>query len=247
MNGLPYYPRYPRDLIEGTVGMTFEEKTTYGFILDLIYLQGGKLPDDPRYIAGILSVSVRKWNSLRSSLIEGGKIQASGGFLTNYRAFMELEKLSKYQDKQSKNRSNPNKNNDLASPAKHHTEPEPYNKDTKASLFGDLADQPPPKKPKKRACQIPENWVPNEKNIAHALSKNFTEQEIKDEADRFRDHKLQNATTHVDWDAAWRTWISNARRFSGGRGVAGTAYGGGRGQSGSIASVVARRHAGGQN
>ena len=136
MNGLPYYPRYPRDLIEGTIGMTFEEKTTYGFILDLIYLQGGKLPDDPRYIAGILSVSVRKWNSLRSALIDRGKIQVSGEFLTNDRALIELEKLSKYQDKQRENRSRPNKSKDLASPASVHTEPEPElsNKDTNVSL-----------------------------------------------------------------------------------------------------------------
>lgn len=128
MNGLPYYKRYPRDFIEGTIGMPFELKVTYSFILDLIYMQGGNLPDDPRYISGLLGASVRKWKSLRQGLIDAGKLQvitnAEGTFLTNYRAVSELETLAKLSRKQSENRSRPNKNNDLQSPRSNHTEPD---------------------------------------------------------------------------------------------------------------------------
>jgi len=119
-NALPFYKRYPRDLIEGTLGMPFEEKVTYAFVLDLIYLQQGNLPDDSRYIAGLLGVSVRKWNSLREKLIERGKIQVIGEFLTNYRAVIELESLGKYQDKQAENRSGASKNKELVKPASNH-------------------------------------------------------------------------------------------------------------------------------
>lgn len=124
MNGLPYYRRFPRDFIEGTIGMPFELKTTYAFVLDLIYMQGGELPDDARYIAGLLGVSVRKWKSLRQGLIDADKLVVSGDFLTNHRAVSELESLAKLSRKQSENRSRPNKNNALASPAKNHTESE---------------------------------------------------------------------------------------------------------------------------
>ena len=124
MNGLPYYKRYPRDFVEGTIGLPFEIKTTYSFVLDLIYMQGGELPDDPRYISGLLGVSIRKWKSLRKALIEFGKIQVSGKYLTNYRAVSELETLTKLQDKQRENRSRPNKNKDLQSPPINHTEPD---------------------------------------------------------------------------------------------------------------------------
>jgi len=147
MNGLPYYKRYPRDFVEGTIGMPFEVKATYSIILDLIYMQGGGLPDDARYISGLLGVSVRKWNSLRQKLIDFGKIQVTGELLTNYRAVSELESLSKFQDKQAENRSRPNKNNDLQSPKQspkqHHTEPEPepYNILTsKRDFDGGLGD-----------------------------------------------------------------------------------------------------------
>lgn len=44
MNGLPYYKAYPRDFIEGTVGMSFELKGAYRLVLDLIYLRSGNCP-----------------------------------------------------------------------------------------------------------------------------------------------------------------------------------------------------------
>lgn len=124
MNGLPYYKRYPRDLFEGTLGMSFELKAAYSLVLDLIYMQSGQLPDDARYIAGLLNVSVRRWNSMRSELIEKGKIQVIGEFLTNYRAVSELESLSKFQDKQRENASGPRKNNNLEKPRLYQSESE---------------------------------------------------------------------------------------------------------------------------
>ena len=75
MNGLPYYKAYPRDFIEGTIGMDFELKGAYRLVLDLIYMQGGQLADDARYISGLLGCTLKKWNSLRSKLIEMGKTE----------------------------------------------------------------------------------------------------------------------------------------------------------------------------
>lgn len=131
MNGLPYYKAYPRDFIEGTIGMDFETKAAYRLVLDLIYMQGGNLPDDARYISGLLGCTVRKWNSLRGSLVAMGKIIVNGEFLTNERAIIELETLRKLQDKQAENRSRLNKNKGLKSPRFNQSEPEP--KEAKAS------------------------------------------------------------------------------------------------------------------
>jgi uncharacterized protein YdaU (DUF1376 family) len=129
MNGLPYYKAYPRDFIEGTIGMSFELKAAYRLVLDLIYMQAGELPDDARYISGLLGCTVRKWNSLRDELVSQGKVVVSGNFLTNKRAIIELETLGKLQDKQRENRRRPNKNKEIESPPFDHTEP-----DTEATL-----------------------------------------------------------------------------------------------------------------
>lgn len=129
MNGLPYYKAYPRDFIEGTVGMSFELKGAYRLVLDLIYMQGGKLPDDARYISGLLGCSVKKWIPMREALLATGKITACQGYLGNHRADQELDSLKSYQTKQADNRRGTAKNNDLAEavvkPKGNHTEPEP--------------------------------------------------------------------------------------------------------------------------
>ncbi|MBI1234746.1 MAG: DUF1376 domain-containing protein [Alphaproteobacteria bacterium] len=113
MNGLPYYRAFPRDFIEGTVGMSFEEKAAYRLVLDLIYMQNGRLPDDARYISGLLGCSVRKWNALRETLIEKGKIYAKDGIISNLRADKELETTETLREKKRENASGPRKNRDL--------------------------------------------------------------------------------------------------------------------------------------
>lgn len=129
MNGLPYYKAYPRDFVEGTIGMPFEIKCAYRVVIDLIYMQGGKLPDDARYISGLLGCSLRKWKAIRSDLIARRKLHVSGEFLTNNRADKELETLTKYQENQAENARQPNKNKDLQKPPISqraiYTEPEP--------------------------------------------------------------------------------------------------------------------------
>lgn len=132
MNGLPYYKAYPRDFFEGTIGLDFEEKAAYRLLLDLIYMHGGRLADEPRFIAGHLGCSVKKWNSLREAILARGKIVVSGGYLGNIRADKELDSLKSFQDKQRKNAGKPKKNNNIGEataepqgkPNERHTEPD---------------------------------------------------------------------------------------------------------------------------
>lgn len=70
------------------------------------------------------------------------------------------------------------------------------------------------RKPPKRASALPENWLPSDRNLNDAKSRNFTDEEVHEQAAAFRDHHLARGTTFKDWDAAWRTWLGNARRFA---------------------------------
>jgi uncharacterized protein YdaU (DUF1376 family) len=144
MNGLPYYKAYPRDFLEGTIGMTFELKGAYRLLLDLIYMQGGALPDDPRYISGLLGCSVRAWNRYRNDLLLMGKIRVVGDVLRNFRADKELETLSSFAERQRENRSRPNKNKDLQTPRCDHTEPEPLRDTVEAKASPGVAAEETP-------------------------------------------------------------------------------------------------------
>ena len=94
-----------------------------------------------------------------------------------------------------------------------------------------------------RACQIPEEWCPSDKNIADAEARGFTEQEISNEADKFRDYHLARGSKFKDWNAAWRTWLRNSRQFAD-RQLARQPHAVSGGKGVSLASIVAQRRAG---
>lgn len=103
------------------------------------------------------------------------------------------------------------------------------------------------KKPRRSPLvDLPDAWVPNDTNIADAEKRGFSQQEINDEADRFGNYHRSKQSQFRDWNAAWRTWLSNARKFGKGGGMARQAEPRGYEQGGSIASIVARRRAEGK-
>lgn len=209
MNGLPYYKAYPRDFIEGTIGMAFEVKGAYRLILDLIYMQNGKLPDDARYISGLLGCTIRKWKLIRSELVSIGKLQVSGEFLTNYRAVSELETLSKHKDKQRENRARPNKNKDLQSPKNHHLrdypEPEPKKKELPVGSS---------KKKATKGTRLLKDWHASQADFQYATDHGLSENVIRLEEEKFRNYWLAKSgagATKLDWSATWRNWVLNAQ------------------------------------
>ena len=88
-----WYKRDGAAFIEGTMGLTLEEKGAYSLCLDLIYTNGGPIRDDARWLAGVCGVSIRKWNRIRAALVAGGKLFEQGGRLMNARAAAEIEQF----------------------------------------------------------------------------------------------------------------------------------------------------------
>lgn len=133
---LPYYKRFPRDFLDGTIGLSLETKGAYAIVLDLIYMRDGRLADDARYIAGQLGCSVRKWTSIRDELIARGKLVCELGFISNFRADYLLEDMRKYQDKQSENRTGTKKNNDLPKRSSNQSQPQSDTNSEEAAVVG---------------------------------------------------------------------------------------------------------------
>jgi len=125
---LPYYKRFPRDFLDGTIGLCLETKGAYAIVLDLIYMRDGRLADDARYIAGQLGCSVRKWTAIRKELLAAGKIQCANGIISNFRADYLTEESRKYQDNQREIAGLPRKNNTLRQPKPSQSESEPESK-----------------------------------------------------------------------------------------------------------------------
>jgi len=221
VNGLPYYKAYPRDFIEGTIGMAFELKGAYRLVLDLIYMQNGRLPDDARYISGQLGCTVRAWNGYRAKLIELGKLTAENGVISNFRASLELDNLREISRKNSENASLPRKNKDLglavAKRTQSHTEPDTDREDTDVSSL-----------PRKRATRLSRDWVLPKAWGEWALSEGWPDGVVRIEADKFRDYWVGRAgkeACKLDWEATFRNWMRNCKapKVHSGDGYVGTA------------------------
>ncbi len=215
MNGLPYYKAYPRDFIEATAGWPLDLKGAYRVVLDLIYLHGGRLADDPRFIAGNLGCSVRAWNGYRARLIEADKLQVIGGFLANYRADKELESLRSFQEKQRENASKTRKNNEIAEatakPKASHTEPDTEEEKREANAS----------QKKTRGTRLSADWFLPIEWGEWALSQGLGHEAIRSEADKFKDYWMARAGPNgvkLDWAATWRNWIRAAKEKGHGNG-----------------------------
>ncbi len=145
-----WYKRCGADFIHGTMSLTLEEKGAYSLCLDLIYDRGGPIPDDARWLSGVCGVSIRKWNSLRQRLVDGGKLYVENGNLSNARADEEIvsaelssrklrESGAKGGRKRVENERVVNKNNDLGQatlkPKEEIREDIPLSKDNGAKEF----------------------------------------------------------------------------------------------------------------
>ena len=211
MNGLPYYKAYPKDFIDGCVGMDFEVKGAYRILIDLIYMQGGKLPDDPRYISGVLGCSVRKWNSIRKELIERRKIYAENEIISNFRADKELISSRKLQDKNSENARRSNKNNNLTKAMAPLTRGIDTDTDTDKELFdidksiSHLSVSAKPTRSKKSYSEDFEKWwkdYPRDANMS--------------KAEAFKAWKKLDANDRAKAQAAiapFRSWISSQQNY----------------------------------
>ena len=60
----------------------------------------------------------------------------------------------------------------------------------------------------KRRTQLPEDWVP-------PSLEGFSSFEVQKEVPQFRDYHAAKGSVMKDWDAAFRTWMRNSRKFGG--------------------------------
>ena len=228
---------YPTDFEADTSHLTLAEDGAYNRLVRLMWMTSNcSLPDDNAWIKRRMRVDQETFDSVVLVVIaeffkrKGGRIISPRLAREYHKTDLAHKKRVAAGSKGGKAKAAGSLDKDpskaKAMPKQPEPEPEPYKEkiDTIVSTKNgaDLFDEPPPPpKPKqKRATSIPENWVPSDKNIEDALSKNLSQQQIQNEGEKFRDHHTARGTTFKNWDAAWRTWVGNSLKFAAGRGSA---------------------------
>ena len=69
-----------------------------------------------------------------------------------------------------------------------------------------------PKAPSRKS-QLPADWWPSDENRAYALKAGIPADLIDREAENFKNRCARDAPVYADFNAAWRTWCSNAIKF----------------------------------
>ncbi len=87
----PWFKRYPDDFFKGTRALSIEARGAYNDILDLIYMNGGPIPDDDFQIACALRIKQRKWAPIRKELFAKEKLILRPEGISNLRAEEELK------------------------------------------------------------------------------------------------------------------------------------------------------------
>ncbi|MEJ8476426.1 helix-turn-helix domain-containing protein [Roseibium algae] len=64
-----------------------------------------------------------------------------------------------------------------------------------------------------KGSRLSADWIPSQKNIDDALTKGLSDNEVRHEAEQFRDFWISKPGAggcKLDWDATWRNWCGNA-------------------------------------
>jgi uncharacterized protein YdaU (DUF1376 family) len=245
MSATPFMPLWVADFVGDTLDLDAKEIGAYMLILMTMWGRDGYLPNDTKKLQRVARCG-RDWPRVWSAIEHYFTVE--GDQITQLRLLKERKNVASKRAVNAQSGA-------LGGRAKALK----YSKQTLANATGALK-QPEPepervkeqdkscsKKPRRKPLvDIPEGWVPSDRNIQDALDRGLSQTEIDHEADSFRNHHHSKQSRYRDWDAAWRTWCGNAVKFRASRRMAVGQIPGGRGQGSSIASIVARRHAAGE-
>lgn len=92
--------------------------------------------------------------------------------------------------------------------------------DADAPPYEDTSTPPPPTATKvasggkrKRATSFPIDFTPQTTGKTQAVVDGWPPGRLEDELQSFRDHHTAKGTLSYDWQANWRTWVTNSKRW----------------------------------
>lgn len=236
-HGTDWYHRYPQAYLGGVQGLTSRQHAVYAVALDLIYVHGGSVNNDPGWIGGWIKdmgpASVRR---TIEELVQLGKLDIDGDQLTQKRARNEAKTKEKLaEDRAKAGKKGGEKSAEIRAATKHNsdldqasagskTQPEKRrgDKSREESPLTPQGGQPAldlggdkPKRPKRTArSMFPEDWRPDPELLCWAEEQGFPEAQALALAQRCVDHHRAKGSTFADHRAAYRTWLNNEKRFA---------------------------------
>ena len=174
------------------------------------------LPSDDKMLARYCRLSPSQWKRIRPVIIEF--FDDEDGVLIQQRLRDEMsfvKQKSKSQSDKAKARwLKPNDSSDAPASSEHSIGNAPTPTPTPKKEESIVGDKPPTPK----ATRISDTWVPDESDTNHAYQKGYDNDQTDQLGREFKDHWFAasgRGATARDWNAKWRTWISNDLKWNG--------------------------------
>lgn len=209
MSKLPMMPLWVPDIIADTQELDGREFGAYMLILMSLWQRGGKLPSDPQKLKRVARVS-RGWDAVWDGISH--YFDDDGQHISNARLTEELTIARAKSTANAKNgarggraKALKDKQLELANAKKSPQHPEPESEDKKEEAKASPQ--------KNRGTRLSKDWVLPDAWGQWALSKQYPEQAIRTEAEKFRDYWVSvpgQKGVKLDWLATWRNWMRNS-------------------------------------
>ena len=224
--GLDWYQRYPIEYLGGVQGLTAKQHAVYSVTLELIYIHGGSINNDAKWISGYIkdmgSAAVR--NTILE-MVNRKKLIIEGDQITNFRAENEVKTRQKQSETNSvsgkkggeiaaKNKAAANENNGLDQAVASELAEAIRRENIRRKESNDKSllkktDKPKPKAARKIGRRIPPDWELSKEGMDYAISKGYNREQAIATAENFKNYWLGSTSnaTKLDWPATWRVWV----------------------------------------
>lgn len=204
-----WYPRYPADYGKKTRHLSMMEHGAYALLMDYCYSTGNPIPANAVQVHRIcMAFASDEQDACMRVLHEFFTEQPDGWH--NDRIDEELEKRNDISDKRSKAAQKRYEkkpaNAHAIAPANADTATATANIDKKDE---DTSVSSMPNK-RRRGSRLPEDWFLPMEWGNDALEKGLTTEEIRVQAEKFKNHwisKTGKDATKANWKATWGNWV----------------------------------------
>lgn len=202
-----------------TMRLTTIQHGAYLLLLMAYWRERTALPDDDNELRAITKTEKSEWKQIRPVLAKFFKVEA--GVWWHKRVEQEIAAADARSEKSSSKAAKAaqarwgNQSADASSNAPRNAPSMPQ------ALHDDVHDECPTPSPlpilkptadavvkKKRSSVLPDDFWPNEAGMNAAAGL-----DLQTEIEAFWNYHTAKASLMADWQAAWRTWCGNARKF----------------------------------
>lgn len=211
-----YYKFNIADYRKDTTHLSALEHGIYRQLLDWYYLDELPIPKETQSVSRRLRLaSADEVAAMNNVLADFFELKDDG-----YHQSRCDEAIKEYHRDSEKNKANgklggrPKKTQSviLGNPEVSQTEPTLKATTNSGTINQELIeDRERPGKPAKRRAQIPDDFYPNDTGLNAIQQTNL---DLKRELIAFTNHHKAKGSVMADWQAAWRTWVSNGVKFA---------------------------------